>query len=150
KEIIGMPITNPFSNRCGRSPFRTMQEQMAVAVKAAADLIPSVHAVTAHEWNKAAYVQTRITEMQNEADDINQQLRLHLPKGLFLPVTRTDLLELLTMQDRIANRAKDIAGIMLGRRMTIPPSMHAQTLEFVQSGVRTAEQALTAINALDS
>ena len=80
---------------------------------------------------------------------LSHQLRLHLPKSLFLPVPRTDLLELLTMQDRIANRAKDIAGIMLGRKMTIPANMHTQTLEFVQSGVRTAEQALTAINELD-
>lgn len=150
KGIIDMPITNPFSNLFGRSPIKPMQEHMAVAVKAAAELIPFFEAVIANDWNKAEEVQKRITEFENEADDIKQQLRLHLPKSLFLPVPRTDLLELLTMQDRIANRAKDIAGIMLGRRMTIPPSMHAQTLDFVQSGVRTAEQALTAINALDS
>jgi hypothetical protein len=53
------------------------------------------------------------------------------------------------MQDRIANRAKDIAGIMLGRKMLIPESMQQQTVGFVQAGVNTAEQALTAINELD-
>lgn len=144
-----MPIANPFSNLFGRSPIKPMQEHMAVAVRATAELIPFFEAVVANDWEAAARVQARISVLENEADEIKKQLRLHLPKSLFLPVPRTDLLELLTMQDRIANRAKDIAGIMLGRKMKVPPGMHSQVLEFVQAGVRTAEQALTAINELD-
>jgi len=144
-----MPIANPFSNLFGRSPIKPMQEHMAVAVRATAELIPFFQAVVADDWEAAAKVQAHIAELENEADEIKKQLRLHLPKSLFLPVPRTDLLELLTMQDRIANRAKDIAGIMLGRKMSIPVSMQPQVLEFVMAGVRTAEQALTAINELD-
>lgn len=143
------PITNPFSNLFGRSPIKPMQEHMATAVKAAAELAAFFEAVIANDWGKAEEAQIRITDLEHQADDIKQQLRLHLPKSLFLPVPRTDLLELLTMQDRIANRAKDIAGIMLGRKMTIPANMHSQTVEFVRISVRTAEQALTAINELD-
>lgn len=144
-----MPIANPFSNLFGRSPIKPMQEHMAVAVQAAAELVPFFQAVIANDWTTAAAVQQRIAELEHQADELKKQLRLHLPKSLFLPVPRTDLLELLTMQDRIPNRAKDIAGIMLGRKMTVPSSMHQQVLEFVQAGVRTAEQALTAINELD-
>src|SRR5690606_10583324 len=149
KGIIDMPIANPFPNLFGRSPIKPMQEHMAVAVRATAELIPFFQAVVADDWEAAAKVQAHIAELENEADEIKKQLRLHLPKSLFLPVPRTDLLELLTMQDRIANRAKDIAGIMLGRKMSIPLSMQPQVLEFVMAGVRTAEQALTAINELD-
>jgi predicted phosphate transport protein (TIGR00153 family) len=144
-----MPIANPFSNLFGRSPIKPMQEHMAVAVQATAELIPFFQAVVTNDWAAAGRAQARISELENEADEIKKQLRLHLPKSLFLPVPRTDLLELLTMQDRIANRAKDIAGIMLGRKMSIPSSMQQQMQEFVQAGVRTAEQALTAINELD-
>jgi len=53
------------------------------------------------------------------------------------------------MQDRIPNRAKDIAGIIMGRRMTIPLSMKEQMNEFVRASVAAAEQALIAINELD-
>lgn len=144
-----MPIANPFSNLFGRSPIKPMQEHMAVAVQATTELIPFFQAVIAKDWDAAAKVQARIAELEAQADEIKKQLRLHLPKSLFLPVPRTDLLELLTMQDRIANRAKDIAGIMLGRKMLIPESMQQQIVEFVQAGVNTAEQALTAINELD-
>jgi predicted phosphate transport protein (TIGR00153 family) len=144
-----MPISNPFSNLFGRSPIKPMQEHMAVAVKAAGELISFFEAVIADDWEQAEVIQQRITSIEHEADDLKKQLRLHLPKSLFLPVPRTDLLELLTMQDRIANRAKDIAGIMLGRKMAVPPSMQEQTLEFVKAAVRAAEQAMVAINELD-
>lgn len=145
-----MPISNPFSNLFGRSPIKPLQAHMATAVKAVIELPDFFEAVMAGDWDKATGVQQRIIDWEHKADDLKKQLRLQLPKSLFLPVPRTDLLELLTMQDRIANRAKDIAGIVLGRRMVIPEVMHQQTLEFVQSGVRTAEQALKAINELDS
>lgn len=143
-----MPFAN-FSNLFGRSPIKPMQEHMAVAVKAATELVSFFEAVTANDWVKAGAIQQRIVQFENEADEIKKQLRLHLPKSLFLPVPRTDLLELLTMQDRIANKAKDVAGIMLGRKMSIPASMKDQMLDFVRACVAAAEQALTAINELD-
>lgn len=143
-----MPFAN-LSNLFGRSPIKPMQEHMALAVKAATELTSFFEAVTSDNWPLASEIQQRVVKFENEADEIKKQLRLHLPKSLFLPVPRTDLLELLTMQDRIPNRAKDIAGIILGRRMTIPESMKDQMNEFVRSSVAAAEQALTAINELD-
>lgn len=143
-----MPFTN-FSNLFGRSPIKPMQEHMAVAIKAAAELIGFFEAVTDNDWERARDIQQQVVKFENEADEIKKQLRLHLPKSLFLPVPRTDLLELLTMQDRIPNRAKDIAGIIMGRRMAIPTVMKDQMNEFVRASVAAAEQALTAINELD-
>jgi uncharacterized protein len=143
-----MPFAN-FSNLFGRSPIKPMQEHMAVAVRAATELVNFFEAVTAGDWALASDIQQQIVTFENEADEIKKQLRLHLPKSLFLPVPRTDILELLTMQDRIPNRAKDIAGIMMGRKMAVPPSMKDQMLNFVRASVAAAEQALTAINELD-
>lgn len=143
-----MPFAN-LSNLFGRSPIKPLQEHMALAVKAAAELVPFFEAVTNNDWPLASTIQQQVVHYEHGADDIKKHLRLHLPKSLFLPVPRTDLLELLTMQDRIPNRAKDIAGIILGRRMTIPDSMKAQMNEFVSCSVGAAQQALTAINELD-
>ena len=143
-----MPFAN-LSNLFGRSPIKPMQEHMAVAIKAAGQLVGFFEAVTDGNWVLAGEIQQQVVKYEHEADDIKKQLRLHLPKSLFLPVPRTDLLELLTMQDRIPNRAKDIAGIIMGRKMTIPASMQDQMNEFVRASVAAAEQALTAINELD-
>ena len=84
-----------------------------------------------------------------EADKLKRNVRIHLPKSLFLPVPRSDLLELLSVQDKVANRAKDIAGLMLGRQMVIPQPLQPMILAFAQRSVDASEQALTAMNELD-
>lgn len=144
-----MAISNPFSNLFGRSPIKPMQEHMAVAVKAAFELKSFFDFVIADDWEQAESVQKRINDLEHEADALKKQLRLQLPKSLFLPVPRTDLLELLSMQDKVANCAKDIAGIMLGRKMAIPPVMQQKTVAYVDAAVKAADQALLAINELD-
>ncbi|UTA48130.1 TIGR00153 family protein [Simiduia sp. 21SJ11W-1] len=144
-----MPSANPFAILFGKSPIKPMQEHMAVVSDAASLLKPFFEAVIANDWTTAESVQHKIHELENEADKLKKDLRLHLPKSLFLPVPRSDLLELLSGQDRIANRAKDIAGIMLGRKMKLPKALGDQMLEFVGSAVETVEQSLKAINELD-
>jgi predicted phosphate transport protein (TIGR00153 family) len=144
-----MAMSNPFTSLFGRSPIKPMQDHMTVACATADELVPFFKAVVTGNWDEAQAIQQRIAERENEADALKKNLRLHLPKSLFLPVPRTDLLELLSMQDAIPNCARDIAGIMLGRKMSVPASIQPQMLEFVQSAVDAANQALKAINELD-
>lgn len=144
-----MPSANPFAILFGKSPIKPMQEHMAVVADAAMLLKPFFEAVIAGDWAKAEEVQNNIHQLENDADKLKKQLRLHLPKSLFLPVPRSDLLELLSGQDKIANRAKDIAGIMLGRKMKLPAALGSQMLAFVDSAVATVAQSLKAINELD-
>ena len=87
--------------------------------------------------------------METEADLIKRDLRLHLPTGLFLPVARTDLLELLSAQDRIANTAENIANLILSRKLIIPESMASLFMPFLTRSLDAAKQACKAINELD-
>ncbi|NLC10169.1 MAG: TIGR00153 family protein, partial [Gammaproteobacteria bacterium] len=94
-------------------------------------------------------VQQEMVRLEKEADKLKRDVRIHLPKSLFLPVPRSDLLELLSVQDKVANRAKDIAGLMLGRQMSIPQQLQPIIMPYVQRTVDACEQALTAMNELD-
>lgn len=143
-----MPIANTLGNLFGKSPIKPIQEHMAVAHQAVEQLAPFFDAVKANDWEQAASIQQKIGELENHADELKKEIRLHLPKSLFLPVARTDLLELLSVQDRLANRAKDIAGIMLGREMSIPKAIEADMLEFVNTTIATSAQAHKAIKEL--
>lgn len=144
-----MVISNPLTSLFGKSPITPMQEHMKVATSAAELLLDFFAAAEADDWNLAESIQQNIGARENEADELKRELRRHLPKSLFLPVPRTDLLELLTMQDKIANRAKDIAGIMLGRKMTPPSAISTELQAFVLAAVDTARLAHKAINELD-
>jgi predicted phosphate transport protein (TIGR00153 family) len=143
-----MPIANTLGSLFGKSPIKPIQEHMAVAHQAVQHLGPFFDAVKANDWVAAAAAQKKIGELENRADVLKKDIRLQLPKSLFLPVPRTDLLELISVQDRLANRAKDIAGIMLGRQMSIPQTIEQGMLEFVHTTILTSAQALKAINEL--
>jgi uncharacterized protein len=143
-----MPTT-PFLNMFGRSPIGPLEEHMAKVTACVKHLGPFFDAVFAQDWPAVAKFQKEIVQLENEADDMKRELRLHLPKGLFMPVSRSDLLELLSVQDRLANKAKDIAGIVLGRKMLFPTPIANLFLEFLQRSIEASQQANTAIHELD-
>jgi predicted phosphate transport protein (TIGR00153 family) len=133
----------------GRSPVRPLQEHMTKVSAAHRELVPFVEAALAGDWERAAGHQARITDLEHEADRLKKDIRLHLPDSLFMPVARADLLDMLTMQYNIANKAKDVAGLMLGRRMQPPPDMGAAFLELVKRTLDATAQAEKTVGELD-
>ncbi len=144
-----MVTNNPILQMLSRSPFKPMQEHIAKAQECAVELVPFFEAVMADDWKQAEVIQQRIAVLEGEADTMKKDVRQNLPKSIFLPVARTDLLELLRMQDKIANRAKDIAGLMVGRQMSVPVQLQPLMMEYVRTALSTSEQALKALNELD-
>ncbi len=133
----------------GKSPIKPLQEHMTLVVACSDELTNFISAAIADDWNKAEQSYNTICEMENKADDLKRDFRVNLPSSLFLAIPRTDLLDMITLQDKIANVARDIAGTMLGRQMQIPEPLQADFVEFVSSSQSVAQQALNAINELD-
>jgi len=133
----------------GSSPVSPLQAHMAKVQACIEALEPFIESALDGKWKKAEKAQIKITKLENEADELKKTLRLNLPTGLFMAVSRRDVLEVLTMQDRIANKSKDIAGLMLGREIEFPKVMNKKILEFVKRCIDASAQAQIAINELD-
>lgn len=140
---------NPFGNLFGQSPIRPIQEHMQKVHNCAETIIPFLEATFKDDWKLAQERQKTIASLESDADKLKKNVRLRLPKSLFLPVPRSDLLELVGRQDRIANCAKDIAGLMLGRKMRFPDKICESILVFAKESIATSAQALSAIHELD-
>ena len=143
-----MPRTT-ITSLFGTSPVKPLQQHMEAVQTCVNELVPFIEAVLRNDWDRAREQQGRISRLEQQADTLKRELRLNLPRSLFMPVSRRDLLEVLRMQDYIANTAKDVAGLMLGRKMEIPELIGADFLGFVKRGIDAARQAQTAINELD-
>jgi predicted phosphate transport protein (TIGR00153 family) len=137
------------SSLFGSSPVRPLQTHMASVQECITVLVPFFKAVLKEDWKEAKAQQKKIAKLEGEADKLKKKLRLDLPKSLFMPVSRRDLLEVLTMQDKIANKAKDIAGIIIGRKMTFPTEVSEKLVDFVKRCIDASKQAQKAINELD-
>jgi len=144
-----MPSANPLGSLFGRSPIRPIQEHMQVAHEAARLLQPFFQASAEGDWGAAEGVFKEISNAERDADKLKRSVRRHLPKSLFLPVPRGDLLELVTMQDHVANTTKDIAGLVLGRKMQFPEPLQAPLMDLIEAVTATSQQALMAIRELD-
>lgn len=142
-------MNNPISALFGPSPIRPIQEHMAKAQSCIALLGDFLEASFSKNWKEAEEIQQAIHKKENEADTLKREIRTHLPRSLWLPVARNDLLEMLHIQDRLANRARDIAGIMLGRKIEIPEELVECLRDYYQKNLNTSAQALKAINELD-
>ncbi|AAU26673.1 TPA: TIGR00153 family protein [Legionella pneumophila] len=136
-------------NMFGPSPIKPIEQHIRKAHQCAKQLYPFFEAVLKNDWDTANKIKDKIISIEKEADLIKRDLRLHLPTGLFLPVARTDILELLSAQDRIANKAEDIAALIISRQMSIPKKLIPSFMPFLSRCLDASKQACTAINELD-
>lgn len=144
-----MAGSTPLGSLFGRSPIGPIQEHMQVAHEAA-QLLPLFFETGARgDWSGAEALFKEISRAERSADKLKRSVRRHLPKSLFLPVPRTDLLELVTIQDHVANIAKDISGLVLGRQMRFPEPLQEPLMELIGTCAETTGQALVAIRELD-
>jgi hypothetical protein len=144
-----MPPASYLTNLFGRSPIRPLQQHMSTVYSCVAQLKPLFEAMVNDDQERVSQTYDRIARFEAEADDMKKELRHHLPKGLFMPVDRRDLLEVLLMQDSIANQAKDIAGLVTGRRMTLPGPLKEPFIEYGDGCVAAAAKALDVVMELD-
>jgi predicted phosphate transport protein (TIGR00153 family) len=142
-------LANVLANIFGSSPVKPLEKHVGVSYQCVSRLYPFFKAVLKENWEKAAQIRDEIDALEHDADDLKKEIRKHLPKSLFMPVPREDLLELLLVQDKMANRTKDVSGLVLGRRMVIPDSIADQFLVFVQRNVDAAKQARKSVRELD-
>lgn len=144
-----MSSGNTFSKMFGQSPFTSLQQHMRVVLECAREVQPMIESLVEGNQERVIELKDRIFEREAEADRIKHELRANLPKSLFMPVDRRDLLELLMLQDSIANVAQDIAGLLIERRMTIPEFLSAPLIELTARCIDTVNHAAKVIEELD-
>lgn len=144
-----MAVRNPLGKLFGQSPIRPIQEHMERVHAAAAAIVPFLEAADAGDWKQARTIQRDIARHAREADKLKKFVRTHMQRSLLLPVSRTDLLELVGMQDEVAHCARDISELVLGRKMAFPETLDRLLMTYAESSVATTAQARSAIQELD-
>ena len=143
-----MPTTT-LANLFGQSPFKALQRHMRVVLDCMREVPPLFEALAAGDQERVISLKDKIFELENDADTIKNELRNNLPKSLFMPVDRRDLLEVLHLQDTIANTAQDVAGLLIERQMTIPDFMLEPLLALTARCIDTCEHSASVIEELD-
>lgn len=144
-----MSSTNPLAKLIKRSPFKALQEHMRAVLLSVEPVPAMLEALCAGDEAAVRSAKELIFTHEAEADTVKNDLRAHLPKSLFMPVDRRDLLEILQTQDSIADTAQDIAGLLVERPMEVPVPLREPLCELARRCVDTCEHAGNIIGELD-
>ena len=144
-----MKSTNPIAALFGRSPFQPMQEHMRLVNDCVARIPPLFDALMAGDRNAVARLQAELTAQQAHAQDIKRQIRLHLPRTLFMPVDRRDLLDLLDRQSAVAGIAQRLAVLPVQREIAVPAAMQPDLRALTQGCAAICAESLAIIDELD-
>jgi hypothetical protein len=133
----------------GRSPIRPMQEHMKAALACAREVLPLFEDMAAGRTEALASRRETMDRLEHEADAIKHEIRIHLPKRMFMAFGRRDMLDILDNQDSIADRAQDIAELAEQRSMVIPEGLGDPLLDLAKKVIATCEIAGNVIQELD-
>ena len=138
-------ITNLF----GKSPINPLQKHMKQVHSCLKEFGVFAKAANSEDWEKAQLVHISIGKKEQKADVLKKKLRMNLPSTFMMPFSRRDLLDVLLIQDSIANITKDLAGLMMSRKMVFPKDFADDFLDLSKLCIKTSAAALVAINELD-
>jgi uncharacterized protein len=135
-------------NLFGRSPFAPLQSHMEKVSNCVHLLEELFHNIEERDYQAVEEVSVHISELEHQADITKNDIRNHLPKSLFLPIDRGHLLEILSLQDRIADKAEDIAVLATLKPIELLPSFRTEFHDFLKKNIIAFESARLIIKEL--
>ena len=132
----------------GRSPFAPLQSHME-SVARCVHLLPILcEAIEKQDQAQIERIYDEISAIEHQADIIKNDIRNHLPKSLFLPIDRGNLLEILTIQDSIADTVEDVAVIATLKPLEMLSIFKDEFKLFLLKNIETFDGAKLIINEL--
>ncbi len=126
----------------GKSPFEPLYQHM-LKVKECVDLVrPLIDALLVGKRDEVEKIAEKIYKAEHESDMVKKEIRNNLPKGLFLPVNRGDILNFLKEQDKMADSAEDLAVLVTLRKMEVPEEFKAELKALVDKVLKACETAM--------
>lgn len=99
----------------GKSPFAPLQTHMNKVASCVDKLRKMFEVLAKKDIEKIEKLSNELSNLEHEANLTKNDIRNHLPKSLFLPIDHGQFLEILSIQDNIADKAEEI-GVLLTLR----------------------------------
>lgn len=134
-----------------RSPFGPLTEHLKKCGETASRVPEIMESLKAGDSARAKELAKEVMVLEHEADVIKHEIRDHMPKTLFLPVDRRDLMRLLSAQDDLADMVEDLAYVVtLKPGLAVPPELLEELDRVVKLVMECVQKAMTIGETLDN
>lgn len=135
----------PFMHVIRKSPLEPLMEQAEKALEAVINLQNMLQLYTEERYDESDALFDTISRCEKDADKIEEYVREHMPKKLFMPIAREAILAMLREQDSIADLAEDIASLLKVHHTKWPQDVRDDMLKHNQTIVEAVENMQLAI-----
>jgi predicted phosphate transport protein (TIGR00153 family) len=104
----------------GRSPFSQIQQHMDQVNKCVDKMSESLEPVKDGNFEQLDGIADEVLHLEHQADQIKDDIREKLLKRFFMPIDRSEVLEIVSLQDSIADTAEDICKVLTIRKLPFP------------------------------
>ena len=135
----------------GQSPFAPLQEHMQKVSECCDVVCDIAEAFKRNDEGQIRQLADKVSLKEHEADQIKNDIRLHLPKTTFLPVNRGDILDILSIQDAIADVAEDVGVLLTMRSVQFHPELKDSFDTFmtkVRNTFKKSQETIELLNRL--
>ena len=142
-------MTSALGKLFGWSPFRLLQQHMGQVATCVAKMSEALEAFERESWVDVESAAEEISRLEHKADKIKDEIRRNLTRRLFLPIDRGRVLEILALQDSLADHAEDVVVLLTIKRLKILPDVADRFREFRDLNIKAVNLAAKIINQLD-
>ncbi|MBC8201977.1 MAG: TIGR00153 family protein [Planctomycetes bacterium] len=144
-----MPV-NAMARLFGRSPFVPLQlhlDKISDCVEASVTLLERIRSGDTSNIGEEARA---VSKLEHKADLVKNDIRNSLPRGLFMAIDRGQLLEILSLQDSIADKGEDIAVLMSIRPVKILGDLSEPLKEYIEGNLKAFHNVKEVMRELDT
>jgi hypothetical protein len=133
-----------------KSPFAPLQKHMQDVNECVKKVKEIFEALEKNDTKAVSRIAREISKLEARADTTKNELRNHLPGGLFMPISKAALLEILSLQDDIADDCEDIGVLLTLKDLTLKDIFKDDFKSFLNKNLETYELIKKIIDEFDN
>ena len=133
----------------GKSPFAQLQTHMDKVAECINQIHDLFEALRKEEYEEIDNIVAKLSKLEHSADLIKNEIRNTLPKGLFLQIDRGNVLEILSLQDDLADAAEDVGVLLTLYPLKMIDVLDQEFTLFLSKNIETFNGTRSIIHNLD-
>lgn len=108
-----------------------------------------IDAVKAENFELIEDLTYEVSKLEHQADQIKDNIRERLLKSFIMPIDRKEVLEILSLQDSLADTAEDVCKVLTIRKLPFPDDIRADFDKFLELNINACSISAKIISQLD-
>jgi hypothetical protein len=133
----------------GRSPFGQMKLHMEHVARCVKKMAEALETAQAGRYELLDGLADEASDLEHQADEVKNDIRSRLLKRVFMPIDRMEVLEILSLQDSLADTAEDVCRVLTFKKLPIPAAISDDFTKFIHHNLAAFQVAASIVGQFD-